>query len=72
MALLPILRYPDPRLHTRAAPVREVNDEIRKLVADMAETMYEAPGIGLAATQVDVISASWSSTSPKTNRPCWP
>lgn len=54
MALLPILRFPDPRLHKRAAPVREVNDEIRKLIADMAETMYEAPGIGLAATQVDV------------------
>jgi peptide deformylase len=54
MALLPILRYPDPRLHTRAAPVLEVNDEIRQLVADMAETMYEAPGIGLAATQVNV------------------
>ncbi len=54
MALLPILRYPDPRLHTVAAPVTEVDDEIRKLVADMAETMYEAPGIGLAATQVDV------------------
>ncbi len=53
MALLPILRYPDPRLHTRATPVREVTDEIRKLIADMAETMYEAPGIGLAATQVD-------------------
>ena len=54
MALLPILRYPDPCLHTRAAPVREVNDEIRQLIADMAETMYEAPGIGLAATQVNV------------------
>jgi len=54
MALLPILRYPDPRLHTRAAPVREVNDEIRQLVADMAETRYEAPGIGLAATQENV------------------
>jgi len=54
MALLPILRYPDPRLHTVAAPVTEVDDKIRKLVADMAETMYEAPGIGLAATQVDV------------------
>ncbi|MFN4064229.1 peptide deformylase [Azoarcus communis] len=54
MALLPILRFPDPRLHTRAVPVAEVNDGIRKLVADMAETMYEAPGIGLAATQVDV------------------
>ena len=54
MALLPILRYPDPRLHTRAAPVLKVDDSIRKLVADMAETMYEAPGLGLAATQVDV------------------
>lgn len=54
MALLPILRYPDSRLHKKAAPVDEVNDTVRKLVADMAETMYEAPGIGLAATQVDV------------------
>lgn len=54
MALLPILRYPDPRLHTRAVPVANVDDSIRKLVADMAETMYEAPGIGLAATQVNV------------------
>lgn len=54
MALLPILRYPDPRLHTRAAPVVEVDDGIRTLIRDMAETMYEAPGIGLAATQVNV------------------
>ena len=54
MALLPILRYPDPRLHTRATQVAEVNDEIRQLVSDMTETMYEAPGIGLAATQVNV------------------
>jgi peptide deformylase len=54
MALLPILRYPDPRLHTIAQPVESVDDEIRRLVADMAETMYEAPGIGLAATQVNV------------------
>ena len=54
MALLPILRYPDPRLHKKAAQVDTVDDGIRKLVADMAETMYEAPGIGLAATQVDV------------------
>ena len=54
MALLPILRYPDPRLHTVATPVVLVDDEVRKLIADMAETMYEAPGIGLAATQVDV------------------
>ena len=54
MACLPILEYPDPRLRTRAVPVPEVNDEIRALVADLLETMYAAPGIGLAATQVDV------------------
>ncbi|HLR28944.1 MAG TPA: peptide deformylase, partial [Paenalcaligenes sp.] len=44
MALLPILKYPDPRLHTVAKPVAQVDDRIRKLVADMAETMYAAPG----------------------------
>lgn len=54
MALLPILRYPDPRLHKKAAKVDVVDAGIRKLAADMAETMYEAPGVGLAATQVDV------------------
>lgn len=54
MALLPILHYPDPRLHKVAAPVSVVDDRIRKLINDMAETMYAAPGIGLAATQVDV------------------
>ena len=54
MALLPILHFPDPRLHTRAVPVAAVTDEIRQLAADMAETMYAAPGIGLAATQVNV------------------
>jgi peptide deformylase len=54
MALLPILHYPDPRLHKVATPVVVVDDRIRKLVTDMAETMYAAPGIGLAATQVDV------------------
>src|SRR6188768_407856 len=54
MALLKILQYPDERLHTVAAPVLEINDEIRTLVREMAETMYAAPGIGLAATQVDV------------------
>ena len=54
MALLPILRYPDPRLHTVAKPVAEVNDGIRQLVDDMLETMYDAKGVGLAATQVDV------------------
>ncbi len=54
MALLPILRYPDPRLHKKAAPVQKVDDRIRQLVRDMAQTMYDAPGVGLAATQVDV------------------
>ncbi|HLW04853.1 MAG TPA: peptide deformylase [Azoarcus sp.] len=54
MALLPILRYPDERLHKIAKPVEVVDDKLRKLVEDMAETMYEAPGIGLAATQVNV------------------
>lgn len=54
MALLKILQYPDERLHTVADQVPKVTDEIRALVDDMAETMYSAPGIGLAATQVDV------------------
>lgn len=54
MALLPILHYPDSRLHTIAKPVEHVNEKIRRLVDDMAQTMYDAPGIGLAATQVDV------------------
>ena len=54
MAVLPILKFPDPRLHRIAKPVRQVDDRIRQLVRDMAETMYAAPGIGLAATQVDV------------------
>jgi peptide deformylase len=54
MARLNILEYPDPRLHKVAAPVPVVNSEIRQLVRDMAETMYAAPGVGLAATQVDV------------------
>jgi peptide deformylase len=53
MAHLPILRYPDPRLHTVAKPVQAVDARIRALIADMLETMYEAQGIGLAATQVD-------------------
>lgn len=53
MALLKILRYPDPRLQTVAKPVTVIDDDIRALAADMAETMYAAPGIGLAATQVD-------------------
>ena len=54
MSLLPILRFPDPRLKKVAAPVENIDDDIRRLASDMAETMYEAPGIGLAATQVDV------------------
>lgn len=54
MALLPILHYPDPRLHKIAVPVKRVDDKIHKLIKDMADTMYAAPGIGLAATQVDV------------------
>ena len=54
MALLTILRYPDPRLHKVARPVPEVDARIRRLVDDMLETMYQADGVGLAATQVDV------------------
>ncbi len=54
MAVLEILEFPDPRLRTEAGPVSEVTDSTRKLIDDMFETMYEAPGIGLAATQVNV------------------
>lgn len=54
MALLHILRYPDQRLYTVASRVERVDDEIRQLIKDMAETMYAAPGVGLAATQVDI------------------
>jgi peptide deformylase len=54
MALLKILHYPDPRLRTVAKPVERFDDELAKLVANMAETMYDAAGIGLAATQVNV------------------
>jgi peptide deformylase len=54
MALLPILRFPDPKLHTVAKPVAAVDARIQGLIADMLETMYDANGIGLAATQVDV------------------
>ena len=54
MGLLSILRYPDPRLRKRSAKVDRVDDRIRKLIKDMAATMYAAPGVGLAATQVDV------------------
>ena len=54
MAILKVLEFPDPRLRTRAVPVEAVDDALRGLISDMFETMYEAPGIGLAATQVDV------------------
>jgi len=54
MALLNILRYPDPRLHKIAKPVAVFDERLKKLIADMAETMYDAPGVGLAATQIDV------------------
>ena len=54
MALLQILHYPDPRLYNKAAPVERVDDAVRKLADDMFETMYAAPGIGLAAVQVNV------------------
>lgn len=54
MAILEILEFPDPRLRTVAKPVAKVDDNIRQLIADMFETMYDAPGIGLAATQVNV------------------
>ena len=54
MALLPILEYPDPRLKKVAAPVTSFTPDLVRLVRDMAETMYAAPGVGLAATQVDV------------------
>jgi len=53
MTVRSILHYPDPRLRRKANPVPEVNDDVRQLVADMAETMYQAPGIGLAAIQVN-------------------
>lgn len=54
MALLPIIKYPDPRLHKVAKPVAAITENTRKLIQDMSETMYAAPGIGLAATQIDV------------------
>ncbi|HWU97142.1 MAG TPA: peptide deformylase [Oxalicibacterium sp.] len=54
MSILNILRYPDPRLHKVAKPVTQFDARIKQLVADMAETMYDAPGVGLAASQVDV------------------
>lgn len=55
MAVREILKYPDPLLREKALPVEEVNDEIRALIEDMAETMYDAPGVGLAANQIGVL-----------------
>ena len=55
MSLLSILHFPDPRLRQKAEPVARVDDEIRRIVDDMFETMYEAPGIGLAAVQVNIL-----------------
>ncbi|MBU3693235.1 MAG: peptide deformylase [Rhodocyclaceae bacterium] len=54
MAILPILEYPDPRLHRIAAPVATVDESVKTLIGDLADTMYAAPGVGLAATQCDV------------------
>ena len=54
MALLPILQYPDPRLRTKAAPITHIDDELRRIVDDMYETMYDSKGVGLAATQVNI------------------
>lgn len=71
MALLPILEYPDPRLRTKARPVAQVDTAVRQLIGDMLETMYEAKGIGLAATQVDrhiqliVMDLSDEKTAPR-------
>jgi len=70
MALLHILRYPDPRLRLISARVEVVDDEIRQLLDDMLETMYAAPGIGLAAPQVDVTKRVITvDVSPKGNAP---
>src|SRR5580658_7224333 len=70
MALLPILEFPDPRLRTRAAPVQQFDAALKQLIADMLETMYAAPGIGLAATQVNVHKALLvMDTSHEKNQP---
>lgn len=70
MALLHILRFPDPRLHTVARPVEQVDDRVRRLVDDMLETMYAAEGVGLAATQVDVhLRVIVMDTSEKRDQP---
>jgi peptide deformylase len=70
MALLPILEFPDPRLRTRAQPVQQFDGALRQLVADMLQTMYAAPGVGLAATQVNVHRALLvMDVSPDKNEP---
>jgi peptide deformylase len=70
MALLPILKYPDPRLRTVAQPVALVDEGVRRLVDDMLETMYAEEGVGLAATQVDVhLRVIVMDTSSERNRP---
>ncbi|HEY3809473.1 MAG TPA: peptide deformylase [Steroidobacteraceae bacterium] len=70
MARLSILEFPDPRLRTRAEPVRKFDAALRRLVADMSETMYAAPGIGLAATQVNVhVALLVMDTSQEKNSP---
>jgi peptide deformylase len=70
MTKLRILEFPDPRLRKKAAPVEQVDDELRQLIDDMFETMYEAPGIGLAATQVDVHKRLLvADVSPEKNEP---
>ena len=70
MAQLPILKYPDPRLRTVAAPVAVVDERVKQLVSDMLETMYAAEGVGLAATQVDVhLRVIVIDTSAERNQP---
>jgi peptide deformylase len=70
MATLKVLEFPDPKLRTRAQPVERVDDDLRALVDDMFETMYAAPGIGLAATQVDVHKRLLvADVSPEKNEP---
>lgn len=70
MAQLPILKYPDPRLRTVAAPVAVVDERVQQLVSDMLETMYTAEGVGLAATQVDVhLRVIVIDTSSERNQP---
>ena len=73
MALLPILCYPDPKLHKVAKPVPQVDARMKNLVADMLETMYDAKGIGLAATQVDVherLIVGRTQRAAGTDQPC--